>query len=312
MIPHFIKEIFKKNKVLRFLKGEYLYYRFKKLYEKDPQKAADVSYHMVFHKHMDLKNPKNLIEKIAWLQLHSDTSLWTVCADKYRMREYVERCGYHNYLPKLYGHWDNPDDIDFNQLPDKFVLKANNGCGTVLVVNDKSTLVESEVKKTLKKWLKRPYGYIDAQSHYLRIQPCVIAEELLGRDKEQQLISPKSLIDYKIWCFNGRPECILLVYNRDRDYVYLKLYDVEWNPMPQHLVVSDHYRYNENDLISKPVCLDEMLSMASGLSKPFKEVRVDFYVVDNRPVIGELTFTTGYGYFTEDYYRCLGDKFQVL
>lgn len=148
------------------------------LYKIKPRLASDLMYYHAFHKRMDLKNPKNLIEKINWLQFNSDTSLWTLCADKYRMREYVKEKGLENYLPKLYGHWDNPDAIDFDALPNEFVLKSNNGCGTVMVVDNKNRLNFEEVIKTLKSWLK-PYGYTGGQTHYLRIKPCIIAEERL-------------------------------------------------------------------------------------------------------------------------------------
>lgn len=94
---------------------------YKVLYMIKPRYAAELMYHLAFHKFMDLKNPKNLIEKINWMQFNSDTSMWTLCADKYRMRDYVASKGLEDYLPKLYGHWENPDDIDFDKLPKEFV-----------------------------------------------------------------------------------------------------------------------------------------------------------------------------------------------
>lgn len=295
---------------LRQIWGSLLYFKYKHLYEKDPRLAADALYRKIYNRGMDIDNPKNLIEKITWLQFNSDTSLWTLCADKYRMRSYVESKGFGHCLPSLLGHWDNPRDIDFEALPDKFVLKANNGCGTVMIIEDKSKIRIDKVEKTIGKWLKRPFGYWGAQKHYLAIKPCVIAEELLRQDSFEKEFSPNSMADYKVWCFNGKPECILVVYNRTPGHYYLDLYDLDWHKMSEKLRMNGHFGYREN-IIPRPVCLDEMLEIAASLSAPFKEVRVDFYVVNNSPIIGELTFTTGYGYFTDDYYEYLGGKIQL-
>lgn len=207
----------KNNKLMSVAKslwGTMLYYHNRRLYKKDPRLAANALFKRVYERSMDLDNPKHLIEKITWLQLNTDTSLWTLCADKYRVREYVEQCGLGDNMPKLYGHWDTPDEVDLSGLPDQFVLKANNGCGTVKIVRDKKTLDLRSLKSTFKKWLRRPYGYHGAQSHYLRIKPCILAEELLANTGEQLFFSPSSLVDYKVWCFGGKPECCLITYNR--------------------------------------------------------------------------------------------------
>ena len=284
---------------------------FKVAYKIKPRYASDIMYRRAFHKKQNLDNPQNLIEKINWLQFNSDTAMWTLCADKYRMREYVDKCGLNDYMPKLYGHWNKAEDIDFEDLPNEFVLKSNNGCGTVKIVRDKSQLDIPATRKLLNGWLK-PYGYIGGQSHYMRIKPCIIAEELLHQDEEQKAFSPDSMVDYKVWCINGKPESILVVFNRhDALQVNIALFDTEWNAMPQYLQSTKLDVYDPNYTIPKPITLDEMLKVATKLSKPFPEVRVDFYEVDSKPVVGELTFTTGYGYFTEEYYEMLGNKLKI-
>ena len=253
----------------------------------------------------DLENPKNLIEKIYWMELHADTSLWSNCADKYRMREYVLGCGLGEYLPKLLAHWDKADDMDFSDLPDEFILKTNNGCGTCYVVKDKRTENISNVKKQFRRWMRlNREGYSNAQLHYLPIKPCIIAEELLHPSEEDKRISPSSLIDYKIWCFSGKPVCILVTYDRKGGIHYVDMYDTEWNRKDDCL---NKQRAKFRDTpIPKPACLQQMVEMASVLSKPFPEVRVDFYVVNDSPVIGELTFSTGYGNYTLEMYDYLG------
>lgn len=297
--------------LIRRIYADYLYYQYKRIYEKDPREAAYGLYDRIYgnHDNFDIDNPKSLLEKITWLELNTDTSLWTLCADKYRMREYIKQCGLEDYLPQLYGHWDNPDDIDFRSLPQKFVLKANNGCGTVKVVQDKDKLKEKKVKKELKRWLKHKFGYMGAQTHYLTIKPCILAEELLHQSDVQNAISPNSLIDYKVYCLSGEPESVWVAYNRHNvTCVNMALYDLKWNPIPQHLINGKHDTYKPNVKIPKPDCLDELLEMARIIAKPFPEVRVDFYVIDNKPIIGELTFSSGYGFFTDDYYNYLGSK----
>ena len=298
-------------KNLRSIWGSIQYHYFRRLYENDPQSAADELFKRVYGRPMDMITPKHLIEKITWLQFNTDTSLWTLCADKFRMREYVNHCGLSSYLPILYGHWDNLDSFNISTLPNEFVLKANNGCGTVIIVKDKTKIEVNALIKTMKSWLSRPYGYHGAQTHYLRIKPCILAEEVLSNTGVQKTLSPLSLIDYKIWCFNGEPECCLITYNRTAKGIYIDMYDLQWNRIDNFLQGTSHCHLNKDILIPKPICWEEMLKIAKTLAQPFQEVRVDLYVVNDKPYIGELTFTSGYGYFTEDYYNFLGNKIEL-
>lgn len=275
-----------------------------------PEWEVDRCYYKSFNRHCNLRQPKDLIEKIYWMELHTDTSLWTLCADKFRAREYINKLGLIDYMPKLYGHWDRVGDIDFNTLPSNFVIKSNNGCGTVKVVSDKSSLDISKLKKELTRWIVLPNGYTNAQLHNTRIKRCILAEELLENDYKE--LSPHSLVDFKVWCINGNPLYIWVAYNRVVLNVNMQLYDTDWNMHPEYLKNTDSDIYNEKDpLLPKPECLDEMLEIARKISKPFKQIRVDFYIVHNKPVIGELTLSTGYGYFTDDFYLLLGDMIQL-
>ena len=285
---------------------------YKVAYKIKPRYASDIMYYLSFHKRQNLDNPTNLIEKINWLQTNADTTLWTQCADKYRMREYVESYGLGTYLPKLYGHWEKPEEVDFKDLPNEFVLKSNNGCGTVKIVHDKSLLDIPATIKMMKKWLKEPYGYTGGQTHYLRIKPCIIAEELLIQDDKEKEFSPTSLVDYKMWCINGEPESIWVAYNRHNALmVDMALYDTSWTPIPQYLKNTNLETYQPGVVIPKPTCLDEMMDIARTLAKPFPQLRLDFYVIGGKPYIGELTFTSGYGFYTEEYYEYLGKKMDI-
>ena len=296
------------------IKGSALYQRLAALIHRtivaiDPQIEMKRIYKKVYNKTPNLKNPKNLVEKTYWLQLHSDTSLWTRCADKYGLRGYVEELGLGQYLPTLYGKWDSADEIDLSGINKPCILKTNNGCAQCVIVKDPQAEDITALRKQFKRWLKVPYGYAGGQLHYTKIKPCIIAEELLEASESEKKISPNSLIDYKVWCFSGKPECIWVAYNRhDGAFVDMALYDLDWNSLSQHLRNTSTDVYRPENVIPKPKCLNEMLEIASKLTKPFPQVRADFYIIDDRPIIGELTFTAGYGFYTDEFYEYLGSK----
>ena len=301
--------------IKNWLKKQFLYrlcreYVLKAIVSVFPEWEIDRCYYLSYNKHCDIKKPRNLIEKIYWLELNSDTSLWTICADKYRVREYISKLGLIEYMPRLYGHWDKVKDIDFDALPTSFVLKSNNGCGTNKIVKDKSLIDLKKIKKELKQWIVLPNGYDNAQMHNTKIKRCIIAEELLSNDYKD--FSPNSLVDFKVYCINGIPRYIWVTYNRVVLDLNMQLFDTEWNMHPEYLRNTAADIYNENDpLFPKPSCLNEMLDIARKISEPFKQIRVDFYIVNSRPVIGELTMSTGYGFFTEEFLLMLGDMIKL-
>lgn len=267
--------------------------------------AATLGYYRISHgEKMNWKNPTDLREKIIWLQFNSDTSLWTKCADKYRVREYVEEKGCGDILNELYGVWEKPEDIDYDCLPKSFVLKTNNSCGQIIMVKDKAELDKVQVSRRLAKWIKAKYGYSGgAQKHYLKIKPLIIAEKLMINDTEPE----QSLVDYKIWCFNGVPEMFWIAFNRVKDSYEFSAYDLDWNNISEKVLDRSAKHYSGKDF-PKPKSFDRMLECARLLSHDFKEVRVDFYEVGGKTVFGELTFTAGNVYFTKEYYNYLGTK----
>ncbi len=270
---------------------------------KDPRILANRSFKSVFKRNIDWNNPKNLIEKIFWLQIYSDTSIWTKCADKYLVREYVKEKGCGDSLNELYGKWDSAEDIDYDILPNSFVLKTNHGCGQVLLVKDKSKLKIDETNRQLSEWMNQKYGYSSVQLHYTRIRPCIIAEKLFINENNPQ----HSLIDYKIWCFNGVPECILVVFNRTSFGYKLSSYDLKWNNISSKIFNSSVNSISGID-VPKPQSFDQMIDISKKLSKGLPEVRVDFYDINGKAVFGEMTFSTAFGYYTDEYYEYLGSK----
>lgn len=295
------RDIYERSALLKRVWRTYVKHRQMYYLHNDPRPLINAQYKSVFGNNINWDNPQDLIEKIDWLQVYSDTSLWTLCADKYRVREYVESKGCSEILNELYGVWEKTEDIEWDKLPDSFVLKTNNSCGRIIIVRDKQNLDKEEAIKKLTEWMRIPYGIHNAQMHYIRIQPCIIAERLLADNANPS----SSLVDYKIWCFHGKPECILVAYDRGVGHYSLTLYDTDWNNISEKALNKQSVHYCGNDC-EKPASFEQMLEYAKKLSNDFPEVRVDFYEIGGKPVFGELTFTTGFGSYNKDFYKYLG------
>lgn len=269
---------------------------------------------MYFNKRFDVNNPEDLNEKILWLSLFTDTSEWTRLTDKYAVREYVKECGLENILIPLYGRWDNPHDIDWEKLPQSFVLKSNNGASasTIKIVKDKNTLDIPKLTVEMETWLTHEIGIYTTEFHYMGIKPCIIAEQLLENDTETQEYT-STLIDYKIWCFNGKAYAIWTCMNRNLDGAEVATFDKDWNYHPEGSIFNKDYK-KQPHLCPKPICLKEMLDAAEKLSKPFPVVRVDLYCVGGKVYFGELTFTSNGGtndFYTNEYLLEMGQQIDL-
>jgi hypothetical protein len=217
------------------------------------------------------------------------------------MKQYVADCGLDEINVPLIGVWDRVEDIDWDKLPNQFVLKTNHGCGTNIICKDKSQLDIEDAKQKLTDWLKIDFGKLYNEQHYKYIKPCVFAEQYLPALDLFQT-------DYKIQVINGEPYCVLICADRDKNgHAQLFSYDLQWNRVAL-------LNGEENTLdrqFDKPKNLSKMLDYARILSKPFPYVRVDFYEVDSKLYIGELTFTP-YGnimtYYKDDVLEDMGNK----
>lgn len=266
-----------------------------------PRLWASFIYKKSLGKNIDWNDPKTLNEKINWLKFYSDTSKWTILADKYNVREYIVEKGLQDILVPLYGTWDKAEDINFNSLPNSFVLKTNHGSGDAIIIRDKSSINEKFIKRRLKKNLKQHYGRVQSEPHYLKIHPRVIAEELLS---ESGTCSPT---DYKIWCFDGKPYAIWVCRNRTSESVEVSTYDLDWNIIPYAGRKLEHSHYLQSTKeVPRPKNLEDMLQTASKLSEGFPQVRVDLYNINGKIYFGEMTFTSMGGYMT--FYS---DEFQL-
>lgn len=238
---------------------------------------------ILLKKKVDLKNPQTFNEKIQWLKLHDYPTDQLVIdgADKYKVRAYVEEKGLGNILVPLIGHWDKPEDIDWDKLPKKFVLKCNHGCAYNILCNDKSAFDKEDAIKKMRKWMKEDFGAFNIETHYSKIKPHITCEEFLG----------DCIIDYKFFCFNGEPKYIYvssdLIHDRQAQIGFFYL---DGSKMP--LIRDD---YAPMDIEELPPFFDQMKEAARVLCQDFSFVRVDFFLANNTYYFAELTFTPSGG-----------------
>ena len=273
------------------------------------KEVAEKLHQKYFKRKINWENPQDLNEKIRWMQFNTNTDIWSLLADKYAVRKYIQSKGYDDILIKLYGKWDKAEDIDFNLLPKSFVLKTNHGSGEIIIVKNKNKANLHKIKKQMQHYLETPFGIISAEPHYLKIKPCIIAEELLTQDGEYS----SSLIDYKFFCFHGIPTVCGVFYDRDlkNHQNGMTPYDMNWNK---------HEEWRKESLTAKfkdipcPKNFNRMKQACQDLAEQFPFVRLDFYEVNGHFYFGEFTFTpaglTG-GSFTDKKMKELGQLIQL-
>ncbi|MEL3908411.1 MAG: ATP-grasp fold amidoligase family protein [Treponemataceae bacterium] len=265
-----------------------------------PVYATKRLYKRTFSKELNLKNPKSLNEKALWLKLNTyyNNPLITECVDKYLVRNYVKRAGCGEIVNELLGVWDKAEKINFDELPDRFVLKGNHGCGYNLIVPDKSKLNIDEARKTVNKWMKEDYWKLFAETQYKFINKKIIAEKFLENKNNPE----KWIEDYKFFCINGIPHCVMICTERetgDPKFYYFDR-DLNYHPEYYHVPGINELPPPPTKLVF-PENLDLMFEYAEKLSKPFPFVRVDLYNIEGKIVFGELTFLSSGGLEHEGY-----------
>lgn len=262
-----------------------------------------------FHKSLDLKNPKTLSEKVAYIELHKQSPLAPSCTDKYEVREFVKSRGLENILIPVYGEaWSDVSQIDFNTLTYPCILKATHGCKMNYVLHDLNSIDVEKCKQELSKWLKISYGTYSIEPHYKTIPHRIYAEKFIdGID---------DLIDYKFHCINGNPEFVLTCSQRKANgdaamAVTLDLFDMEWKHIPE--IVGSGNEIAGDGLIQKPETFDRMKEIARVLSRGFEFVRVDLYEINGNILFGEMTFSPAccvFPYFSKEFDIEMGNKFE--
>ena len=267
-----------------------IYYYFKdydyrsSLCEKDYEDEIKSMYYEKFGKPINWQKPETYNEKINWEKINIKDERRTRLADKYLVREWIKEQIGEKYLTQLYGVWDNACDINFDKLPNQFVLKLNNGSGRNIIVKDKSKFNQVEVCQKLNEWREHNFAYNSFELHYKNIIPKIICEEYLEGLAE-------SVYDYNIYCFHGKPEYIWCIKGSHRPGCQASFYNKKWE------MQSFSYGYPKDPVLApRPSKLEEMLKLSETLSKEFEHVRVDWYnLPDGRVLFGEMTFSTWSG-----------------
>lgn len=272
-------------------------------FQRHPYWVESWAYYEIYSKFPNLLCPKTIDEKLLkhnidlWHayqktikgevtnnELYKEAQNRILCADKYAVRQYVaDRCG-EGILCKLLGAYNTIDEVDFDALPDSFVLKMNNASGRNYICKGKKNADIDKIRAIFHEWQRdQSYGVLPWEWHYSCIKPMILCEEFLGE------LDDVSLVDYKFHCFNGKVHSCFCCYDRDQmaHKVTYDHYDIDWNHTE---AIIPSFRVRQRP-IPCPKCYEQMLEIASKLSADFPYCRVDLYEVKGRVLFGEITLT---------------------
>lgn len=246
-------------------------------------------YWLRMNKTLHLDTPQTFNEKLQWLKLHDRKPEYTMMVDKYAVRNYIaEKLG-NEYLIPLLGVWDDPDDINFDELPNQFVLKCNHNSGLgMCICKDKTKLDIKQVKNKLKKGIKQNYYLIGREWPYKNVPRKIIAEKYMTDSSEVE-----TLTDYKFFCFNGKVDSVMLCLERNTGNTKFYFFDRNWNLRRYNILGKNA---PENFTISKPGNIDKMFEIAERLSEGLPFARIDLYNSNGKIYFGEITFFPDSGF----------------
>lgn len=245
-------------------------------------------YKAIFKREIDLNNPQSFNEKLNWMKINDHNPLYTQLVDKYLVKGYVDQILGPGFTFPTLAVYNSFDDIDFNQLPDSFVLKCTHDSGGVVLVKDKKKFKKKKAARIMNKHLGINYYLQEREWPYKNVLPRIIVEEY------QSQMDGEGLKDYKFFCFNGRPEFMYVATDRNvpKTEVKFDYFDMNFNHLP-----FECGHKNSDKEITKPDNFDYMVEIASKLSAGFPQVRVDLYDIDGRVYFGEMTFFHMSGFY---------------
>lgn len=245
-----------------------------------------ITYWATMGKRLNLNNPKTFNEKLQWLKLYDRKSVYTTMVDKYESKKYVASIIGEEYIIPTLGVWSNADDIDFDKLPDRFVMKCTHDSGGIIICKDKSKLNIGETREIMRKGLKRRYYIYNREWPYKNVKPRIIAEKFMVDE------SGVELKDYKWFCFDGQPKALFIASGREveGEEMTFDFFDPDFNHLP---IMKGHP--NSKRPIKKPMGFEKMKELAAILSEGIPHVRVDFYDINGHVYFGELTFFSNSG-----------------
>lgn len=229
---------------------------------------------------LNLGNPQSYNEKLQWMKLYDRNPLYTTMVDKYAVKEYVANIIGQEYIIPTLGVWTSFDEIDFDSLPNQFVLKCTHDSGGLVICKDKSKLNLSKAKLKIEASLQTDYYMSGREWPYKNVPRKIIAEQYMEDTKTGELR------DYKFFCFNGKVKWLFIATDRqNREEPYFDFFDMDFNHLPMQ-----HGHPNAPIIPEKPESFELMQRLAAKLSQGLPQVRVDFYEVDGKVYFGELTF----------------------
>ncbi|MGF3182950.1 ATP-grasp fold amidoligase family protein [Facklamia sp. P12934] len=252
-----------------------------------------LKYRIMTGKKLNLENPQTFNEKLQWLKLYNRNREYTKLVDKFSARNFVKHTIGEKYLNEIFGVYNSYDEINFDLLPEQFVLKPTHASGNYYICKDKSKINHKELKKTVNIWMNRNYYLLHREWPYKNVKPRILAEKFL----ESKDGSP--LVDYRFLCFNGDPKIIFTDLSMtDKSNTRRNIYNLNWNLLDYRITYPIDYNIN----LTKPKNLNEMINLSRRLSKDIPHVRVDFYNIDGKIIFSEMTFfhQSGYGKFYQD------------
>ena len=245
-----------------------------------------ILYRIHLHKTLDLEHPGTYPEKLQWLKLHDRKPFYPQMVDKFEAKKYVANIIGEEYIIPTYGVWDRFEDIDFELLPDQFVLKCTHDSGSVVICKDKTALDIKAVKARIEKSLKRNYFWLGREWPYKNVKPRIMAEKYMEDEKVHDLQNDKDvwLTNYNFFCFNGKPMIMYISQDKSQD-VHTDFFDMQYRHLP--IRMKDP---NSQVPPEKPETFEKMKELATVLCEGHQHLRVDFYNSGRKIYFGELTF----------------------
>ena len=252
------------------------------------EKYLKLRYRLIMQSKLNLKNPKTFNEKMQWLKLYDRKPEYTKMVDKYEAKGYIKRKVGESYIIPTYGIYNRFKDINFDKLPNKFIIKCTHDSGGTIICTNKKDFNKNIASKKIRKLLKHNFYYLGREWPYKNVKPRVIVEKLLeNKDKSE-------LKEYNFFCFNGEPKLVAVCFGDKKGVRYNDFYDIDFNKLD----IKCEYDVSD-EIEEKPKEYEQMLKISKKLSKNIPELRVDLYLCDEKIYVGELTFFhwSGFGRF---------------